>query len=194
MDLFTLEFEPPKDVTTDRFVIFQTDEGLFESDHAAVMKSRDYLRVWSQSSWPEDDFSPEQNREDLKQHVDDNRTHTAYGYMIYSPDRKTCYGSLYVNPSKPIMTNYITTVVQRDELEKYDARIDCWIAPDVETGFEADILKSIREWLENEWKIRPLFSARPGMERRETIYQQIGLKIFADLQSATSNMRLRVFN
>ena len=55
----------PTGLETPRFVlrpILATDARL---DYDAVMESREYLRKWEQSTWPEDDFTVDANREDL---------------------------------------------------------------------------------------------------------------------------------
>lgn len=98
MNIFRPDFHPPQAFESEAIVIFPTNEAFYLSDHEAVMASKEALRVWSQSDWPEDSFTPEQNRDDLLLHVADNKNHEAYGYMIYSPNRKNCFGSLYVNP------------------------------------------------------------------------------------------------
>lgn len=36
-----------------------------ELDYAALMETREYLRLWQQSAWPEDDFIAEAKRKDL---------------------------------------------------------------------------------------------------------------------------------
>ncbi|NUN05822.1 MAG: hypothetical protein HUU57_08670 [Bdellovibrio sp.] len=91
--IFHLDFRNPHLLKTDNLIIFPTDTDYFESDDAAVMKSKNVLRLWSQSDCPED----------LGHHVEDNTNHAAYGYLIYSLDRKVCYGSLYVNPTLPVL-------------------------------------------------------------------------------------------
>lgn len=193
MTIFTPQFHPPLKLETEQFILFPTDASLFESDFKAVMKSRDSLRIWSQSSWPEDDFTPEQNREDLKQHVNDNRAHTAYGYMIYSPDRQNCYGSLYVNPLTSVSGNYVVSQEEADVLKTFDVRIDCWITQGLDRAFETHALMAIRAWLHDEWKVRSLFAARIGMDRRREIYEQMGLTMRLNVRSSTSNMNLLLF-
>lgn len=49
-----------------------------DKDHEAVMDSKEVLREWSGSSWPEDDFTPEGNAEDLAGHIDDYEKDLAY--------------------------------------------------------------------------------------------------------------------
>lgn len=40
-----------------------------EQDYATVMANRVHLRAWCHASWPEDNFTLEQNREDPEDHI-----------------------------------------------------------------------------------------------------------------------------
>lgn len=190
--IFHLEFKNPQLLKMDNFIIFPTDAGYFESDHTAVMKSKKILRIWSQSDWPEDDFSLEQNKEDLGHHVEDNVNHTAYGYMIYSIDRKVCYGSLYVNPILPVLENYMVDSAEENLIRSKDARIDYWVV-EGEPQLEKQITEALQKWFSDEWKINAAFSARVGMDQRIKIYQELGIKKGATLKSRTSDINLLLF-
>lgn len=176
MDIFSRNFAPPSQFVAHDFVLFMTDVRYAIPDHDAVMKSRESLRVYSQSPWPEDDFTVEQNRADLQRHVDDNLNHEAYGYMIFSPDRRICYGSLYVNPLTRISEHYKLTADMTSMLEQHDARIDFWLIEGIEEKLAENILSGVRTWFEREWKIRPLFSSRREMTSRQDLYKKAGLK------------------
>jgi hypothetical protein len=67
MDIFTKTYTPPQELKTHDFCLFPTNQDFYQSDYEAVIKSRALLRDWSQSMWPEDDFTPEQNKEDTKE-------------------------------------------------------------------------------------------------------------------------------
>lgn len=157
------------------------------------MKSKDILRVWSQSTWPEDDFTPLQNKEDLAGHVQDNVEHTAYGYMIYSLDKRVCYGSLYVNPLSTVLENYNLDVNQEKLIHACQARIDFWVVAG-EPELEKEITREILEWFSKVWKIHPLFSAREGMTLREEIYSELGLKKVLHLRSKVSEATLLLYD
>lgn len=192
MDIFTKAFSPPLELTTKTFCVFPTNQDYTDSDYDAVMANKELLRKWSQSTWPEDDFTREQNREDLALHIQDNQDHSAYGYMIYSLDKKTCYGSVYVNPILTIPNHYIMTDQEIDFLKTHDARIDCWIIDD-SSDLEKIIVSELDKWLRQTWKIRPLFSARKELTKRIGIYQELGFKKNFDLKSLTSEMTLLLF-
>lgn len=192
MNIFTKSFNPPKTLTTPLFQIFPTNNDFFQSDYKAVMANKELLREWSQSSWPEDDFTPQQNFDDLLQHIDDNHTHAAYGYMIYSPDLKTCYGSVYVNPIASVPENYQTTFEEALIIKGHQARIDCWIVEDT-SDLEKIIIKELISWFEEVWEIRVLFSARPKLMKRMDIYKELNRPLKMNVQSKTSDMKLLLF-
>jgi len=194
MDIFSRNFAPPSQFVAHDFVLFMTDVRYALPDHEAVMKSRESLRIYSQSEWPEDDFTVEQNREDLQRHVDDNNNHEAYGYMIFSPDRRVCYGSLYVNPLTRVSEHYALTPELKTKLEQHDARIDFWLVEGIDEKPAENVLAGVRGWFKREWKIRPLFSARREMTGRRDLYQKAGLKLQADLQGNESHVNLLLFS
>lgn len=192
MNIFTKDFTPPQTLFTSSFCLFPTSIDFYESDYVAVMENKELLRIWSQSSWPEDDFTSEMNKEDLKHHIEDNHHHTAYGYMIYSLDKKTCYGSLYVNPIRNTPENYHLTKEEINIINSIDARIDCWIAQ-LSSDLELFIIKELKNWFESVWKIDIFFSARKGMDKRIKIYEEIGLTKKLDVKSKNSEMSLLLF-
>lgn len=192
MDIFKTSFNPPQTLTTERFCLFPTNQFFSASDFEAVMANKELLRNWSQSSWPEDDFTLKQNHEDLGQHVQDNIDHTAYGYMLYSLDKEVCYGSVYINPLSKTPEYYHTTEAERSVLLAHHARIDCWIIED-SSDLEKTILIELRKWFKETWKINPLFSARVQLEKRIQLYEELGMKKQLDLKSQTSEMTLLLF-
>ncbi|WP_152024536.1 hypothetical protein [Tessaracoccus flavescens] len=55
----------PERLVIDEFVLRPVTVDDAEADHAAVMDARTQLRLWSQSDWPADDLTVEENRADL---------------------------------------------------------------------------------------------------------------------------------
>lgn len=54
------------------FVLARLTAAHAERDHAALMASVAYLRRWSDSDWPADDFSVAENREELGWHDEEH--------------------------------------------------------------------------------------------------------------------------
>lgn len=171
MNIFNKKFDFPKNYSGETVTIFPTDIEFAKSDLDAVMASKDELRLWSDSDWPADNFTEEDNREDLKDHVEDNEEHCAYGFMLYDSSKKTCYGSLYVNP-----LNLESFKNDKSEIEKFDARIDCWIRTDIEESLKIAIVKDLTTWLNSDWSIQWGFSARPTLPQYQNLFSKSGLK------------------
>ena len=190
MNIFTKEYNPPSEHITDKFVLFFTNDHYSEADHKAVMDSRDFLRKWSQSPWPEDSFTNEENKEDLKLHMQDNLDHSAYGYMIFNHDRSICYGSVYVNTLTNIPEHYHVSQAELAILEKYDARIVYWTVE----GFDEVVVVPLDEWFRKTWKINPLFASRKELTDRERLYQKLKMSKKIEVISKTSTMSLQLYS
>jgi hypothetical protein len=67
-----------------------------EIDYAAVMDSREMLRILSQSDWPSDTFTLEMNRKDLEEHEREHEERMAFTYTVLDPTESTCLGCVYV--------------------------------------------------------------------------------------------------
>ena len=77
MDFYPANTPPPEEKRTQRLYLRplrETDNAL---DYDAVMSSAEQLRRWSQSDWPADDFTSEQNRADLERHEREHRDRDA---------------------------------------------------------------------------------------------------------------------
>ena len=51
------------------------------------MSSLDYLRMWSDSEWPTDDFTVAVNRAELTRHDDEHRARIAFTYSVQGAER-----------------------------------------------------------------------------------------------------------
>ncbi len=69
-----------------------------DSDLEAVLASRDRLRRWSRSPWPEDDFGRDDDLVDLERHDREHRSGEALTYRLAVADGSTV-GCLYAMPA-----------------------------------------------------------------------------------------------
>jgi hypothetical protein len=154
---FTDSNEPvPGELRTEEFVLrpIVADDG--EADYNAVMETREYLRLWQQSTWPEDDFTVEANRKDLvgleQRHVE----HRAFTYTVVDPDGSECLGCVYVFPtSATFLVKSTVTPVGADEWADVDAVIFFWVRLSrMETGMDERILAALRTWFDEEWDVK----------------------------------------
>jgi hypothetical protein len=67
-------------------------------DHAALKASTAYLRSWSDSGWPEDDFSVARNRAELGWHDEEHEARVAFTYSALDEAERRVLGCAYVRP------------------------------------------------------------------------------------------------
>lgn len=185
--IFVPEFNPPETATSERLnlVLFPTNQAYSEPDYEAVMESKEFLRHWSQSSWPEETFTAQENHDDLKLHIDDNHTHRAYGYMIFTQDKKRCLGSLYVNPVHTWPQYHDLIEGQRPE-EVLDARIDFWLRDSVREEFEMIFVYFLADWMREVWKIKAAIVSRDTLTERNEWIEDLELPLVCKLKSKTT--------
>lgn len=185
--IFKPEFHPPQTLVSERLnlVLFPTDLAFYQSDYEAVMETKHFLRHWSQSCWPEDSFTAQENCEDLKQHIEDNRTHRAYGYMIYTLDKKRCLGSVYINPLENWPAYHELVEGDRPE-EVLDARIDFWLRDSVREDLEMTFVYFLADWMRDVWKIRAAIVSRDTLSERNEWIADLKLPLVCKLKSKTT--------
>ena len=114
------------------------------------MASKALLRTWSDSAWPEDDFSLQQNAEDLSRHIDDFEHDLAYGFNIFIPDESRFIGSLCLDPVEATAAR----------LSGFDVRLEYWLRRGTKRDFEKDFVWEVLTWLEDAWWFRRTVIAR----------------------------------
>ena len=72
-------------------------------DHAALMSSVDYLRTWSDSEWPADDFTVAENRAELAWHDEEHEARIAFTYSVLDADESRVLGCLYLRPLRDML-------------------------------------------------------------------------------------------
>lgn len=152
-------------------------------DYAAVMDSKAYLRLWSDSSWPEDNFSPEENRADLEMHFREHLERKAFGYNIHNHDQTHCHGSIYLNSTAFIAENYRP---QLNGLDRFQIVVSMWTSDALrEAGHAREMLSALRRWLAQDWPVeKVLYSLRANLELERSDYIACGLKQRWSLASA----------
>lgn len=153
---FTESTEPvPSTLRTGEFVLRPIAAGDAEMDYAAVMESREYLRLWQQSPWPEDDFTVEANRKDLAGLEERHAAHRAFTYTVLDPDGTTCLGCVYVfDTTATFLVKSTVTPVGDEQWTDMEAVVFFWARRSrMETGMDERLLAALRPWFRDEWKL-----------------------------------------
>ncbi len=116
------------------------------ADYEAVMESKLQLRELFGGEWPSDDFTLEQNRDDLKVHEQAFQDREAFAYTVTSHDQARVLGCVYIHPA-----------------DDADAQVIFWIrTSELEKGTEKKLFESLKVWLTTEWPFTNV--AFPGRE------------------------------
>ena len=85
------------------FVLARLTAAHAERDHAALMASVAYLRRWSDSDWPTDDFSIAENREELGWHDEEHEAGIAFTYSVLDASERRVLGCVYLRPLRDML-------------------------------------------------------------------------------------------
>jgi hypothetical protein len=190
MSLNPNSLETPIRLETADFVIHRQRISDNELDFDAVMLSKEILREWSDSEWPEDNFSLEQNAQDIAEHIADHEQNSDYGFSIFTPGEDRLLGSLYLNAVAPLLENYPTDPMTLARLLEFDIRVEYWLRAGVSPDLELRFVQSVIKWLEDAWWFeRPVFGSRKDMISRRSLYAELGMTEVAALISVNGLRR-----
>jgi hypothetical protein len=143
----------PIGLSTDEFVLRPIVADDAERDHAAVVETREYLRLWEQSSWPEDDFTVEANRQDLVDLEQRHAAHRAFTFTVVNPSGGECLGCVYVFPTNAtFLTKATVTALGHDAWADVDAVVYFWVRlSEMQKGTDERLLATLRTWFADTW-------------------------------------------
>lgn len=153
---FTDLKEPvPAELETPEFVVRPIVVDDVELDYAAVMDTREHLRLWRQSTWPEDDFTLEDNRKDLVEMEERHLAGRAFNYTVLDPGRTQCLGCVYVyRTTAKFLAKATVTPIGDDEWANVEGVVFFWARrPQMEMGMDERLLAALRVWFREEWKL-----------------------------------------
>jgi hypothetical protein len=143
-----------------------------EADYEAVMESRERLRHWSLSTWPEDDFTLRGDLDDLERHAQEHRNDLAYTYTVLSPDRRTCLGCVYIKDLSPVLRAEAFPLADAPGM-----RVFLWVRESARIeGLEMDLLRDLIAWFRAEWDTGQVFftTASPDIDQI-ALFREAGL-------------------
>lgn len=152
-----------------------------ELDYAALMSSKDFLRRWSQSEWPTDDFSLDDNLEDLAWHYEEHLNKIAFTYTILNQNQNTCLGCLYI---KPIAVIKELQLEEQKLLAPFSHFCSFWVIDTIRgTQLDQLIFSGLIYWLDTCWQFPGLFfTSNPHIPEMEDLYKKQGMQCFLELE------------
>lgn len=151
-----------------------------ELDFQALMKSKDFLRRWSNSAWPEDHFKVEDNLIDLEWHYEEFKEKTAFTYTILNQENTNCLGCIYIRPVSSIPS---LSPKDKAKLDPFQFFISYWVITDIRnTQLENEIFNAIHYWLLSDWQFQSfLFVSNAQIPEQIEIYRNHQMELFWEL-------------
>jgi hypothetical protein len=179
----------PDQLNHPRFVFEALHPKHVELDYQAVMDTRVFLRKWSRSTWPTDDFTIEANYSDLDWHYDEHIKGIAYTYTILNPARDKCLGCIYINPADRIKT---LSEVEIEKTKNLSAVVTFWVIQALMASPQEDlILSALINWLKTDWQFPNLmFSQSDAALHQRDLFAKNGLEFYLSLSTHTRYQNL----
>ena len=173
------DFQAPEELRTDEFLLRPIRASDAELDYEAVMESKEFLRHWEQSSWPEDDFTVEANREDLAKL---ERRHTAgesFTYTVMNPTETHCLGCVYIFPTAArLFSRAQISAIDGARWSEFEAAVYFWIRKSrLADELDRRLLEALGRWLEHDWR-----TGHHLIVTNEQFEQQVAMIESANLQ------------
>lgn len=175
----------PIQLRTAEFVLRPITEEDAERDHAAVMESRDYLRLWEQSSWPDDDFTVEADREDLAGLEARHAEGRAFTFTVLDPDGDECLGCVYVfPPGATFLAKSTVTPLGPERWADLDVVAYFWVRRSrMGTGMDERLLDALRNWFAQEWAVHSfVFVTNEQFVQQVELLRGAGLRLRFELR------------
>lgn len=136
---------PPAGTRTDRVLLRPLRATDVDRDYDAVMVSREQLRRWGQTTWPADNFTLEENLDDLVRHERDHEERVSFTFTVFNPADTRCLGCVYLVRPAPAVAGRIGPATD-------PIQVSFWARSDELTSdLDAHILGTLRDWFAREW-------------------------------------------
>jgi len=168
----------PDELRTAEFTLRPITAADAERDYAALMETREQLRLWEQSTWPADDFTVDANREDLVGLETRHREGRAFTYTVVDPADTEALGCVYVFPiSAAFLTKATVTPTGDRHWDDVDAVVYFWMrTAAMQKGLDVSLLAALRTWFREVWTTESTVFVT-----NEQFTQQVGLIDETDL-------------
>ena len=171
--------EPADGFTGDGFIVRPLVLADVVLDYEAVMSSREFLYHWEQGPpYPPENFSIEDNLDDLKQMDSEHRSGSRYAYTVVNADESQVLGCIYLAPNDDRM--YRTAKVTSHDgtdLSCTDATISFWVRVSTwADGFERTLLESVLRWMRDDWDLpQTVIMTNEKLHHQITTIESLGL-------------------
>jgi hypothetical protein len=182
----------PAELRTEEFALRPIVAGDAELDYAAVMATRAQLRLWRQSTWPEDDFTVEENRKDLVECEERHLAGRAFTYTVLDPGGAECLGCVYVfSTTAKFLARAAVTPVGDDEWADVEAVVFFWARS---PSIEERLLAALRTWFTEKWKrTRTVYVTSEPFTQQMDLLNRTDMQVKFELQEPGMSGKRLVF-
>ncbi|HEX5165799.1 MAG TPA: hypothetical protein VFV93_10420 [Thermomicrobiales bacterium] len=149
-----------------------------ELDFAALMESRERLRLWSDSTWPSDDFTLQENERDLIEHEREWEDREAFAYTVLNSDGRRCEGCVYVTPFASSMRHRgYDPIAQGTPFAEDAAAVSFWVRDSaLARDLDRQLLAGLREWFQTEWPLsQVIYRINDNQHHDRQLFEEAGL-------------------
>ncbi|MCC7143311.1 MAG: N-acetyltransferase [Candidatus Eisenbacteria bacterium] len=167
----------PDGMQTDEFLLRRIRASDAEADYEAVMETKESLRKWEQTGWPDDGFTVEANREDLIRLEERHDRGESFTYTVADPVTSSCLGCLYVFPTgASLFARAEVTTLGDDLWSQHEVAVYFWVrASRLVDRLDERLVAASDRWLEREWRLqRPLFVTNEDVAQQVTMLEATG--------------------
>jgi hypothetical protein len=140
-----------------------------ELDHEALMRSRSYLRAWSDSDWPADDFPVAENRDELRWHDEEHEAGIAFTYSVLDPPEHRVLGCVYLRPLRDMLRTRGVDPPAEPGWPGGDAPcVRGWVRRDEPERLELAFVRAVTTWLTGpDWSFPELWWTAASDDERQ---------------------------
>lgn len=178
MQFYPEDAEVPSRLEADGFVLRPLRAADVDLDYEALMDSRETLRVWNQSDWPSDDFTREENLEDLAQHEREHGERSAFTFTVVDPAESECLGCVYLYPLDAILRSVGADEEALGAVADGEAYATFWVRRSrLADGLDERLLAALVDWFGSEWRFtRVVFGSNSEDERQLDLLAAAGFR------------------
>ena len=148
-----------------------------ELDFEALMATKTVLRQWSNSPWPEDDFTLEANRADLQRHDEEFHNNEAYAYTVLNLEESRVDGCVYLQPLQQFLGEVDAPTEITGQVAPDEATMAFWIRGE-RLADEDLLLGDILDWLDTHWQFSLMtFVTYDTSNRQGDLYRARGMRL-----------------
>lgn len=196
MTFFPADRDVPVELRTEDLVLRMLGPDVVEPDNEAIMEARERLRLWSNSTWPTDDFTLADNMADMQMHEREHLAREAFAYTVLSADESRVEGCCYFRPLGGLLRRReVVSQSTPGPLPADAASIGFWVRDSaLPRALDRQLLTGLARWLAQDWPFeRAMFLTNATQARDHQNLREMGLPLTATLRSLDDGLEWQLW-